>query len=361
MFKGYVSEFHNRNTIRNLILFEYPKIRGPIYSRLQGSSVATTAEHIEGITDAGKFEILATRVLRFLHEDCRAVVHLGVNTEGKTIRSPIDGFQLVLDSQPHRYVMTAFTVSGDLKRKWLFDGTTVKAVGKTKTTEDGDLVKAAKQAAAILKTDPDAKFILFLCTNCSLDPEFMKDVYAAAHGAGLSVEFLEQSILRDFLDTTREGQWLRQEHLGIVADRLSAELLRDLGGKNLAEYRSETQIGSLHVLLPTSSDDATAVAIRDPSISLLLLTGPSGAGKSVVAQTTLDAILRTGSFGLRVHGEVADRATSLQDALAVTLRSLHGHFDSDVGRSALGTRYNRSSSISRNRRYQPHTATNAAS
>ena len=47
----------------------------------------TTAEAIEGITDAGKFEILATRVLRIEDEDCRFLEHLGVNAAGKTISS----------------------------------------------------------------------------------------------------------------------------------------------------------------------------------------------------------------------------------------------------------------------------------
>jgi hypothetical protein len=299
--------------------------------------MATTAEHIEGITDAGKFEVLATRVLRLLHEDCRSLVHLGTNAEEKTIPSPIDGFHLVPGSEPHRFVMSAFTTSGDLKRKWLFDGTAVKSVGKTTKIEDGDLVKAAKSAEAIRATDPEAKFILYLCTNRSLGGklDLMNEVYAKAQGFGISVVFLEQSILRDFLDTNADGQWLRQEHLGITADRPSFELLRDLARKGLEEYRSETQIGSLHIVLPTASDDLATAVLHDDSISLLLLTGPSGAGKSVVAQTALAKHLQAGNIGLRVPGEVAERASSLHEALASGLRSLHGHFDSDVGRSTL--------------------------
>ena len=46
----------------------------------------TTAEAIEGITDTGKFEILATRVLRIEDEDCRFLVHLGVNALGAFCR-----------------------------------------------------------------------------------------------------------------------------------------------------------------------------------------------------------------------------------------------------------------------------------
>lgn len=54
------------------------------------------------MTDPGQFEILATRVLRELDADCRAVVHAGVNAQGKTIANPIDAFCLVPGSSPSR-------------------------------------------------------------------------------------------------------------------------------------------------------------------------------------------------------------------------------------------------------------------
>lgn len=62
----------------------------------------TTAEKLESMTDPGQFEILATRVLRELDADCRAVVHAGVNAQGKTIANPIDAFCLVPGSSPSR-------------------------------------------------------------------------------------------------------------------------------------------------------------------------------------------------------------------------------------------------------------------
>jgi hypothetical protein len=70
----------------------------------------TTAEALEGLPDAGEFEVLATRVLRELYDDCRAIAHFGVNAAGKTIPNPVDGFILVPGSNPPRYVMTAFTI-----------------------------------------------------------------------------------------------------------------------------------------------------------------------------------------------------------------------------------------------------------
>lgn len=47
----------------------------------------TTAEALEALNDAGKFEILATRVLRLIDPESSAIEHIGVNASGKTIRN----------------------------------------------------------------------------------------------------------------------------------------------------------------------------------------------------------------------------------------------------------------------------------
>lgn len=60
----------------------------------------TTAEALEGMTDPGEFEVLATRTLREIDADCRVVVHAGVNAQGKTVANPIDAFSLVPGSNP---------------------------------------------------------------------------------------------------------------------------------------------------------------------------------------------------------------------------------------------------------------------
>lgn len=80
----------------------------------------TTAEAIEGITDAGKFEILAISVLRITDEDCRLLEHMWVNAAGKTIKGPIDCFCKVPGTVPPRFVMVAFTTVKveSLNQKW---------------------------------------------------------------------------------------------------------------------------------------------------------------------------------------------------------------------------------------------------
>jgi hypothetical protein len=120
----------------------------------------TTAEAIEGITDAGMYEILATRALRELESDCRMVAHFGVNAQGKTIANPVDGFCLVPGSSPPRYVMTAFSTTSrdDLERKWLFDHKSAPKAKKATSAAAGDLIKAAREADPLRAKDPTATY-----------------------------------------------------------------------------------------------------------------------------------------------------------------------------------------------------------
>jgi hypothetical protein len=148
----------------------------------------------------------------------------------------VDGFCLVPGTSPPKYVLTAFTLckNAELKRKWLFGGTAVaggappKAGRSASSREDGDLVKAARYAAKLREATPNAQFIVYLCTNRIPGDDLIGEVYSKADTFGIEARFLERSRLRDFLDSTPEGQWLRREHLGIEADQLSLSLLRRL-------------------------------------------------------------------------------------------------------------------------------------
>jgi Cdc6-like AAA superfamily ATPase len=95
------------------------------------------------------------------------------------------------------------------------------------------------------------------------------------------VEFLDQSGLRDFLDTKADGQYLRQVHPRIAADRLSAALLHDLSARNLQQYRAEMRIGSSRAVIQTVPSQTTATFLGERSVSLVLVAGPSGSGKTV--------------------------------------------------------------------------------
>jgi hypothetical protein len=297
----------------------------------------TTAEALEGLPDAGKFEVLATRVLRELYDDCRAIAHFGVNASGKTIRNPVDGFSLVPGSNPPRYVMTAFTTTprNSLERKWLFDHTVAPKGKKAAATEDGDLIKAGREAADVLASHPAATFVVYLCTNRRLDSDLMKRVYDKAAELRVEVRFLEQSQLRDFLDMKPEGQWLRQEHLGIAADQVSQSLLQHLSRFSLDRCMAELILTSVDLIIPTRAADVAAAAIHSADTSLHLLVGPSGVGKSVIGQDILRRHLANGGIGMWIPGETVERATSLTDAVETVLRSLHPRMNSEAGHETL--------------------------
>ena len=61
----------------------------------------------------------------------------------------------------------------------------------------------------------------------------MSSGYQAGIDLGIEVRFLARSKIRDCLDTTREGQWLRKVHLGIEADKLSISMLDELSRQSV--------------------------------------------------------------------------------------------------------------------------------
>src|SRR6266851_2683711 len=91
----------------------------------------TTAALLEGMTDRAKFELLATGVLRKAEPIYAAIIHTGVNAQGETIVSPLDGIHLIPGSSPAHYVFVQHTTEdrAKLRGKWL-------------TARDADLTKA---------------------------------------------------------------------------------------------------------------------------------------------------------------------------------------------------------------------------
>jgi hypothetical protein len=303
----------------------------------------TTAEALERMGDAGEFEILALRALRILEEDCRAVIHLGVNPQGKTIPNPVDGLCLVPGSNPPKYVLTAFTLckNAELKRKWLFDRTAVAAEAAPKTgssassREDGDLVKAARYAAKLREATPNAQFIVDLCTNRIPGTDLMGEVYSKADAFGIEARLLEGSRLRDFLDSIPEGQWLRQEHLGIEADQLSRPLLQRLSRDILDRFAAEMLLTSPAVIVQTRAAKEAREAMRQPTLFVHALVGPSGVGKTVVAFDTLRQHIETGGIGVWVSREISERASTLPEAIEEVLRASHPKLQKGAGQTAV--------------------------
>ncbi len=283
----------------------------------------TTAEAIEGMTDPGEFEILALRALRILDADCSAVIHLGVNAQGKTVPNPIDGFCQVPGSDPPKYVLPTFTLISEkgLKRKWLFEKTpaTEAVSSNTKNAaenpDDGDLVKAASYAVKLREANPKARFVVYLCTNRIPSSELIRDVHLKAEALGVEVRFLEQSRLRDFLDSDPQGQWLRQEHLGIEADQLSPPLLQHLSGVTLHRYAAEMLFATPSIIVETAATRDLREAIRQPTLCMHGLIGPSGVGKTVIAFEVLRQHIEAEGVGFWISREIAERASTLGEAI----------------------------------------------
>jgi hypothetical protein len=309
----------------------------------------TTAEKLEALTDPGVFEILCLRVLRQVEEDCRTIIHLGINAAGKTIAGSLDAFCLVPGSTPDRYASAAFTLTRlkALERKWLLSP--ASSLGRRKSPkkrpsspsgpnvrrEAGDLIKAAAKAARIRQDNPSAQFVVYLCSNRGLTEELIGKVLATARSLDLTVRFLEQTQLRDFLDTTPEGQWLRQEHLGIDADQVSASLLASASQISFQRYSAAVTLVPQHATQPTKGLEDASGALLDRFCSLHLLIGPSGSGKSVIALQLHARYLTSGGFCLWIPGEVADRAISVWQAVDEVLRSIHPRMEKGAGRNAL--------------------------
>ncbi|MGB9067351.1 MAG: ATP-binding protein [Candidatus Acidiferrales bacterium] len=298
--------------------------------------MSETAEKIDRISDAGIFETLAIQVLRELDKDCEAILHLGLNPVGKPVPGPTDGFGRVAGSIPSKYAIAAFTTirSDKLEQKWLGISRVArnskskarkkrKVKAKGGSSESGDLIKAFNDIRSIRAVEPDAHFVVYLCTNRILDSKLMKKVWAFAAGRKqVEVRFLDQSRLRDFLDSTPEGQWLRREHLGVGVEQVSASLLRTASRASFQEY-------SASILAPTSQTIVTEQARRalkaleNRSLSLQLLVGPSGIGKSVVGSQLHRSIIDAGRFAFWIPAEIVERSTTLGEALDAVLRSIY--------------------------------------
>ena len=285
----------------------------------------TTAEKLEGMTDRGQFELLATSVLRKVDPDCARLIHVGINAAGETIASPVDGLCKVPDVKPSRWLYVAHTTTDakHLKDKWL----------SKRPKDKGDLIKALEVADGRRKGDPDAQFKVWLTTNQAVDKPLYEAVQDVAKSGGLSVEILERSPISDFLDTTADGQYLRRLYLGIDAERLSDELLRVLCHKSVALYEQEMD-------LPVGGDRVARSCepgAREWSSGLRIqfLVGESGHGKSTATCTILRTQLEHEGFALWLPAELITSGASLPIAVEDHLRRLYPSLEPGSGDQAL--------------------------
>lgn len=296
-----------------------------------------TNRHLAGATDEGLFERLATAVLRKADPLYVHVSHPGVNAEGKTVKSPVDGIAFVPGAVPPHMIVIHHTLTAakNLHGKWLHDPATVKTRSKGgKPTEPaGDVTKTAAIVADERTRTPNLKATLVLTTNQDPGQEIIRDVHAAGAAAGLAIDIWSRSRIADFLDNDPDGQWLRRQYLGIEQERISENLLRELSER------------SLQAAAPHDDQDAWVereldriLAARDDERALFLIAD-SGRGKSVACYKRLRRNLDNGAFSLVLSDDDVAGSATLDQALETALRKLHPALAPGCGGAArqLGT------------------------
>lgn len=297
----------------------------------------TTAEILEAMTDRGKFELLATSILRKANKNYEAVLHLGVNAAGETIKSPLDGFCLIPGSIPPHFVMIQHTTTDrqGLEKKWLYDYRNAPKATTASASDDGDLTKAGQQAKKLRRDFPDSQFTLVLSTNQRLSVELLIKVYTESARLNIVCDIWEQSRLAGFLDAEPEGQWFRKEYLGIVAEMLSESLLRSICEQSIASYERDLLLIRPQGWISRHDDDRIANSIQDKTYAVQILIGESGFGKSTVACQALHKHLSSGGFGLWVPAHLVETSVSLDDLIDRVLRAFCPSLLTGAGKMAL--------------------------
>jgi len=293
--------------------------------------------HLAGITDEGVFERLATAVLRKAESLYALVSHPGVNAEGKTVKSPVDGIAFVPGASPPHVIVIHHTITAakDLDGKWLHDPAAVKtrSKGGRPTEPAGDVTKTAAIVADERTRTPNLKATLVLTTNQDPGQKIVRDVHAAGAAAGLAIDVWSRSRIADFLDSDPDGQWLRRQYLGIEQERISEDLLHKLSER------------SLYAAAPPDDPDAWVereldriLAARDDERALFLIAD-SGRGKSVACYKKLRKNLDNDAFSLVLSDDDVAGSATLDQALETALRKLHPTLAPGCGVAArqLGT------------------------
>jgi hypothetical protein len=269
--------------------------------------MATTGELLDEITDTGKFEALATAILRSSNPAYAALVHTGINAAGKTIASPVDG--IVSLASTDQIIVTGYTTisSEKLRGKWL-------------DPEVGDAVKGIKEIQSSQPRTERVPATLILATNRAPNLDLIKDVGKLCFDAGVKLDLWERSRLTAFLDNDPEGQWLRQSLLGVAAQRISPSLLMDLSARSLKQY--ETQITRAADLIPRRKGELLADRITSPGLTLL--SSPSGHGKSALCLQLMRGALIQKRPALWLPGHLVEREDFRHVAIHRVLEELHG-------------------------------------
>ena len=151
----------------------------------------------------------------------------------------------------------------------------------------------------------------------------------------MEVRFLEQSRLRDFLDVSPIGHWLRWKHLGIDSDLISLPLLQELSATNISQYARDIALFEHQFLVETESEKRIGEQLVNTKFRLHLLVGDSGVGKSTAGLRLLNRHYASGNPGLWISAEVLDHASNLSSALEMALKAQMPSLRAGTGQDVL--------------------------
>lgn len=288
-----------------------------------------TIKQLAAITDAAQFERIATSVLRSAKPSLYAnISHQGVNTDGKTVKAPLDNVGWVWTGGESMLVAAAHTTASrdDLEGKWLHDPETVtpRKKGGKPTQPAGDLVKAIGELEKLRVARSGLKATLALTCNREEPANVRVKAEARAGAADISLDIWSVSRIAQHLDTTADGQAIRHAYLGTPATLLSkAELIR--AGQLSLDSR----------MRPTDSASMIDRTAQIGGMGHVILSGASGMGKTTLCLELLRTSLANGQAGLVLSDQTLRDATSIDEAIDMELRRYLPYLEPLAGSKAL--------------------------
>lgn len=281
--------------------------------------VTRTRQQLSELASPDEFEVLATAVLREADPTYASLLHVGTNASGRAVRSPVDGIDIRAQPDGHHLVLVQHTITArqGLRRKWLDE-------------KDGDVTKA--KAIYTQETARNAVLGATLVLTCSIDPDqqLIRDVHAAV-GDGLRVDLWPGSRIADFLDRNPEGQWLREQQFGTEVTRLSLTQARAISQQSLNDY---LPLVAREDTVPRILGTALAQFTRQ-SRGAGFVIGESGQGKSTALRRLGDEWYAQGGIVLILPHEVIEQVSTIEQAVALSLRYWAPGLDLACGHAAL--------------------------
>jgi hypothetical protein len=288
----------------------------------------STIRKLAEITDAALFERLATAVLRLNDAHLYGnLSHPGVNSDGKTVKAPLDGIGWSRNGGD-RVIAAAHSTCAqkDIFKKWLHDPSTVRPrkSNNKSTPLEGDLRKVIREIGTFRTSHPSLRATVALTSNREPDQECVVAAQKLATDAAIDLEIWPATRIAQFLDSP-EGQWTRKIHLGDAVEFVSTDLLRSCTKRRLEEYA--------HLLNSSELVDRNSLEGHVPGH--MLLVGPSGVGKTTIALQTLSRHADEGGTGLVIPHETVMHSPSLAEAIDIELRKLEPDLQPNAGQLAL--------------------------